>query len=94
MADKTAQDPFDQVVSREAELADVKERREKHEKESVWTSLGHSVSFFIMLVLLLPLHWMLPHDTEWLLITHMVLLAIAGGDAFSRWIQSKARKTS
>jgi hypothetical protein len=84
-------DPFDKAAAREAELEEVKERREVREKQFDWTYFGHSLSFFIMLVLLMPIHWILPHDTEWLIITHMVLLAIAGGDAVSKWALSKRK---
>lgn len=92
MTDKAAPDPFDKVAAREAELAEAKERREKQQKLYGGGSLGSSVSFFVMLLLLLPLHWMLPHDAEWLLIIHMVMLAIAGGEAFGTWIRSRGKK--
>ena len=94
MTEERAHDPFDKVAAREAELVEARERRKEHQKEWGWTALGSSVSFFVTLLLLLPLHWMLPHDSEWLIITHMVLLAIAGGDAFGKWIRSKEKNST
>jgi hypothetical protein len=82
-------DPLDKAAAREAELEEVKERREIHEKKYGSWAISSSLSFFVTLLLLLPLHWILPHDSEWLIITHMVVLAIVGGDAVSKVVVSR-----
>lgn len=77
-------DPFDKVAAREAQIEDVqKRRRTGYRGYSAYTGMPSSggVSFFVFLLLLLPLHWVIPSLPQWMLVTHIVIIAIAGGTA-------------
>lgn len=77
-------DPFDKVAAREAQIEDVqKRRRTGYRNYYGYASKPSSggVSFFVFLLLLLPLHWVVPSLPQWMLITHIVIIALAGGKA-------------
>lgn len=77
-------DPFDKVAAREAQLEDLPGSYQ----------LSGKVSFFVTMLLLLPLHWIISHDWQWLVIIHVVAIAIAGGSVFGSWVGSRARNSS
>jgi hypothetical protein len=83
--EEDASDPFEKVAAREAQIEDYQKRRRTGYRGyygyvGKQSSVG-SVSFFVFLLLLLPLHWVIPSLPQWMLVTHIVIIAIAGGSA-------------